>query len=416
MKVAYYIAKRLRLSSEGHYSTSVVIAIGGVALAVAVMMLSIAVVAGFKSQIRGKVAGFESQVNITAAHVESGADDAGDFDYMTFGPELKRIIDGSGLFKAYDLSIRQPAILKTDDEFEGIVLYGIAEDSRRAAFLRQNVESGSELKTLGDNEIVLSRHTADALGLNKGDKVFAYFFVDGSVKARRLAVGAVYDTNFSDYDKLYAFVPLGTLQKLNGLEANQCTQVDLVCEDGEAIDDSALELQRQMVMASYAGELPGVYQLSTMSQNAMLYLNWLELLDTNVVVILILMALVSGFTLISSLFIIILERVSTIGLLKAMGATDRQIREVFTAIGWRLVLWGMVAGNLIALVLIGAQYAWHIIPLDPEAYYLSFVPVQIGLVDILLLNAGVFAVSWAMLLIPARSVARISPVKALRYE
>lgn len=415
MKVTYYIARRLRLGEEGRNSTSVVIAICGVALSVAVMMLSIAVVSGFKSQIRGKVAGFESQVTINATHIDSDTTASGDFDYLTFGPELKTLIDGSGLFSTYDLTIRQPSIIKTDNDFEGIVLYGIANNSKRAQFLKDNI-ADEELDGLKDNEIALSSHTARALSLNKGDKVFAYFFVDGTVKARRFVVAAIYNTNFSDYDKLYAFVPLQTLQKLNGLAENQGTQVDLTCVDGEQIDDSALELQRIMMTASYSGELAGIYQLSTVTQNAMLYLNWLDLLDTNVLVILILMALVSGFTLISSLFIIILERVQTIGLLKAMGASDRQIREVFTAIGWRLVLWGMLVGNVVSLVLIGIQALFHVVPLDPESYYLSFVPVRIDVVDILLLNAAVFVVSWAMLLVPARSVAKVSPARALRYE
>lgn len=415
MKETYYIARRLRLGEEGRNSTSVVIAICGVALSVAVMMLSIAVVSGFKSQIRGKVAGFESQVTINATHIDSDTTASGDFDYLTFGPELKTLIDGSGLFSTYDLTIRQPSIIKTDNDFEGIVLYGIANNSKRAQFLKDNI-ADEELDGLKDNEIALSSHTARALSLNKGDKVFAYFFVDGTVKARRFVVAAIYNTNFSDYDKLYAFVPLQTLQKLNGLAENQGTQVDLTCVDGEQIDDSALELQRIMMTASYSGELAGIYQLSTVTQNAMLYLNWLDLLDTNVLVILILMALVSGFTLISSLFIIILERVQTIGLLKAMGASDRQIREVFTAIGWRLVLWGMLVGNVVSLVLIGIQALFHVVPLDPESYYLSFVPVRIDVVDILLLNAAVFVVSWAMLLVPARSVAKVSPARALRYE
>lgn len=415
MKVTYYIARRLRLGEEGRNSTSVVIAICGVALSVAVMMLSIAVVSGFKSQIRGKVAGFESQVTINATHIDSDTTASGDFDYLTFGPELKTLIDGSGLFSTYDLTIRQPSIIKTDNDFEGIVLYGIANNSKRAQFLKDNI-ADEELDGLKDNEIALSSHTARALSLNKGDKVFAYFFVDGTVKARRFVVAAIYNTNFSDYDKLYAFVPLQTLQKLNGLAENQGTQVDLTCVDGEQIDDSALELQRIMMTASYSGELAGIYQLSTVTQNAMLYLNWLDLLDTNVLVILILMALVSGFTLISSLFIIILERVQTIGLLKAMGASDRQIREVFTAIGWRLVLWGMLVGNVVSLVLIGIQALFLVVPLDPESYYLSFVPVRIDVVDILLLNAAVFVVSWAMLLVPARSVAKVSPARALRYE
>ncbi len=418
MRAAHFIARRLRLGSgrKNRPSTSVCMAVCGVALSVVVMMLSIAVVSGFKQQIRGKVSGFESQVNILATHIDDDTTSVTGIDYLTLGNELKSIIDDTEMFAGYDLTVRQPAILKTHDDFEGIVLYGVSDESAGREFVTQNLEIAADGNWLDESKIAVSRHTADALGLDLGSKVYAYFFIDGTVRARRLEVGAIYNTNFGDYDKMFAFVPIKFLQDLNGLDAQQGTQIDLTCDNGIDVDAAAYELQRRMMMSSYSGELPGVYRITDINQTATLYLNWLELLDMNVVVILVLMILVSGFTLISSLFIIILERVSTIGLLKALGASNRQIREVFIAIGWRLVAYGMIIGNVVSLGLIAIQFFWHVLPLDPDAYYLSFVPVRIGWGDVILLNAGVFIISWTMLLIPVRMISRISPAQSLRYE
>ena len=419
MKAAYYIARRLRLSTDNscRLSTSVIIAISGIALSVVVMLLSIAIVSGFKQQIRDKVIGFESQVSILASHADTDSIFQYDSDFLTLDQELKDIIDGSELFDSYSLSIKQPAILKTDNDFEGIVLYGIENDSPTAGFVNSNLIEDTDLTDLFEGDrIVISSYTANALKLSRGDRIYAYFFIGGTVRTRRFEVAAIYNTNFSDYDKVYAFVPIGILQKLYSLDGSQASQIDLECVYPEKIDDSALELQQRMMLSAYAGRLNGTYRLTTVNDNAMLYLNWLDLLVTNVIVILILMSLVAGFTLISSLFIIILERVSTIGLLKSLGATNGQIRQIFIAIGWRLVLRGMLAGNVAGLLILVVQYIWHVVPLDPSAYYLSYVPVRLDLLAFVLLNVGVFVVSWAMLLIPVRAVSKISPAKSLRYE
>ncbi|WP_290448256.1 FtsX-like permease family protein [uncultured Muribaculum sp.] len=419
MKATYFIARRLRLNSDNtqRLSTSVIIAISGIALSVMVMLLSIAIVSGFKKQIKDKVAGFESQVSILASHAYSDSVSEPATDFLTLDAELKSIIDDSELFKSYSLSIKQPAILKTENDFEGIVLYGIESDSPTAKFVRANLTGNNGIEYLFDgNKIVISSQMANSLKLNCRDKVYAYFFIDGTVRARRFEVSDIYNTNFSDYDKVYAFVPLHVLQRLHSISAGQASQIDLECFNADKIDDSALNLQQRMMLSAYTGKLSGTYRITTVNDNAMMYLNWLELLDTNVVVILILMSLVAGFTLISSLFIIILERVSTIGLLKAMGASDKQVRHIFTAIGWRLVLRGMIIGNAVALLIVMVQYVWHIIPLDPSAYYLSYVPVRLNLFAAIILNVGVFVVSWSMLLIPVRIISKISPAKSLRYE
>ena len=171
-----------------------------------------------------------------------------------------------------------------------------------------------------------------------------------------------------------------------------------------------------MFKACATGELTGLYRLSNVNSTAMMYFNWLELLDTNVVVILILMSLVSGFTLISSLFIIILERINMIGIMKALGATNNEIRRIFIYIAQRLIVYGLLAGNIIGLTIMLLQKHFHIFPLDPDAYYLNYVPVEIDWLYIALLNIGVFIIAWLMILLPSHLVSTISPSRSIRYE
>lgn len=316
------------------------------------------------------------------------------------------------------LVIQQPAIIKTDSAFQAIVMKGISSGAGWN-FVKENIVEGSLPAYETDdekNKVVISRIIADKLGLSVDDKVNAYFFTNNLLKARRIEVSAIYDTNFGDYDKMFIFCPLALAQGIAGIDGSEGTQIELMTNGLMPVDDSAMRLQDAMMQACYTGELKGTYQLATVTDNGMMYFNWLELLDTNVVVILVLMALVSGFTLISSLFIIILERVNMIGILKALGATDAEIRRIFGYVAQRLVLAGMLIGNIVGIAFLLIQKRTHILPLDPDSYYLSFVPVEIDWLQILLLNVGVFVFCWLMILIPGQIVAKINPAKSIRYE
>ena len=205
-------------------------------------------------------------------------------------------------------------------------------------------------------------------------------------------------------------------QGLNSADVSAGSRIELRVNDENKIDDDALLLQDAMMRASYNGLLDGMYRINSVHNTGMMYFNWLELLDTNVVVILVLMTLVSGFTLISSLFIIILERVNMIGILKALGATNGEVRRIFIYLVQRLVLWGMLAGNAVGITFLVLQRHYHLLPLDPDAYYLNYVPVEINWWYILALNVGVFVVSWLMVLAPSHMVSTISPSQSIRYE
>ena len=417
MNYELMVARRLRLRGDKRgLSPSIIIAVIGIALSLIVMMASLCIVLGFKREIRNKVMGFDSHVSILSGHLANGEDGDGNFIELT--PSLRGLIDSTGMFEEPSLTLDQPGILKTDNDFEGVVIKGVRSGGS-IDFIRDNIESGEVpdfTEEASKNKIVVSRTTADALGLEAGERIFAYFFTGSSVRVRRLDIAGIYNTHFGDYDRIYAFGSLALTQGLNGLDSLSGNKVELYLHDVSDIDGSAMRLQNDMMKGVYTGALDGVYRLSTVNSSGMMYFNWLELLDSNVVVILILMGLVSGFSLISSLFIIILERVNMIGILKALGASNGSIRRIFIYLAQKIVLLGMAIGNVAGLGLMLAQKHFHFIPLSPEAYYLSYVPVYIDWWYLLALNAGVFILSFAMLLIPGQMVSSISPAQSIRYE
>ena len=262
----------------------------------------------------------------------------------------------------------------------------------------------------------MSSTTASALNLSLGERVNTYFFSNGNIRARKFKIAGIYNSNFGEYDKLIAYAPLNTLQRIANLDSLSGTSIEINGIDNESIYNKSYELQSAINQAVYSQQLKKIYSVSNVYNSGAMYFNWLDLLDMNVVVILILMSCVSAITLISCLFIIILERVRTIGLLKSLGATNAQIKRVFIYMTQRLVLRGMLLGNIISLAFIYLQYYFHIIPLDPEAYYLNFVPVEINWLHIILLNIGVITISSLILILPSHIVSKISPAQTMKYE
>lgn len=415
MSYELFIARRLRLNSDNSRrpSASIIIAITGIALSLVIMMSAMCIVLGFKEEIRNKVYGFDSHVTIHPANA-----DGSPAETLEYTPVLDSIISSTGYFAKPELVVRQSGILKTDNDFQAIVLKGMSR-GRGMEFIAENIVAGKMPDYSSDdsrNCIIISKSTAKSLNLKPGDKPFAYFFTNGSVKTRRLEIAAVYDTHFSDYDKIYAYGSLELAQGIGGMDSTYATTVELTAHDTDDIMESGIMLQDAMMTAAYMGKLTGAYTLTSVLDTAMMYFNWLELLDTNVIVIIVLMIAVSGFTLVSSLFILILERVRMIGILKALGSSNTEIRHIFIYMAQRIVLWGMLAGNIIGLTFLLAQYNWHFLPLDADAYYLTFVPVKISWLYIISLNAGIFILSWLIILLPSHIIAKINPCKSIRYE
>ncbi len=419
MLLAGFIARRLNLrpGNGKRSSAGAIIAVAGISLSLAIMLFAIAIVTGFKNEIRDKVTGFNAQITIYPA-------DAFEDKYMSEGiiltDSLSSVIATTLPGCRTSLMLRQPAIFKTDDNFQGLILKGATgNDSRQ--FIENHLSEGVIAPADTDvdsllNSVVISSTTANALNLKCGEKVNVHFMRDNSVATRRLKITGIYDTHFSEFDDTYAFVPIGFLQRLSKVESNVGSAIEIRGVGREDIATSAERLQTHLLMERNMNPQFPFYQVESVVQSCSVYFNWLDLLDTNVVVIIVLMTLVASFTLISSLFIIILERVKLIGLLKALGAANTQVRKIFIYLAERLVIRGLIIGNAIALGALLIQSHWHAIPLDAEAYYLNYVPVEIDWWQVVAVNLCAVIISLIVLILPSSMISRMSPANTLRFE
>lgn len=415
---AWYLCRKLSMRpADGRgLPPGVVTAITGVALSVAIMIISMAVVYGFKYNIVKQLTGFHAQITLSAPDTQG----VGLTDGLLLTDSLKQVLAPfCDPERDLNLIVTQPTVLKTDSAFQGLMLKGMSTEPQSWDFIAQNLVSGrvpSEADTT-DNQIVISSVTADALGLAAGDRIMAHFIDGESLRSRRLDITGIYDSHFHDYDATVAFTPITMLQRLNHVDSVTGTMIEIRGIDPAAVQDKARGLTAALFDVSVNNpDNPMYYQVSTLSEKCAVYINWLDLLDTNVVVIIILMACVAGFTLISSLFIIILQRVPTIGLLKAFGASDGLIRRTFILMAQRLVVTGLLIGNALALTFVFVQEHFHILPLDPDAYYLNFVPVRLSVTAWLTVNVSAVVIAALILILPSHIIAKINPAKSIRYE
>lgn len=414
MGVTAFIAGRLRRGGKdsGQSSANGYIAVAGISLSMAVMLLSVSIVLGFKNQIREKVFGLEAAV--TVSHQET-YDEFG--RYATPNITIEDLERVKALMPSVGATITMSVsgVLKTADDFVGLEFKGI-DKGRNLDFVNDAVVSGcTDSLSLNTKSLVISAATAKSLKLTVGDKVDAYFFTGETLKARRFTVVAIYDTNFAEHDATECYAALAAVQSICDVDENVGDAIEITPIAPDSIATVTEYLNNRFYDDYFANPGSRLVADNVLHKGAA-YLNWLDLLDMNVVVILCLMAIVSGFTLVSCLFILILERVNFIGMVKSMGATNSQIVKIFVWLAERIVLRGVLIGNVIGLGLAFLQWKYHFIPLNPEAYYLSSVPIEFNLWAILGLNAAVIALSTAIMLIPARLISNISPSETMRYE
>lgn len=414
MNINVWISQRLRARRGAPASTrtGVVIAVAGVALAVAIMELCVAIATGFKGEIRHKIMGFDAPVAVMPPYDTQTQATAAEFSPDPLLWDLIRLSVPQA--QAVPVQNRQ-AILKTDSNFIAVqcVGYGPGHDW---TFVREHLADGSlPAFPAADDSVVISTAMGRKLGLSTGDRVLLYFFDNGSIKARRRTVAGMYETNFGEYDDAMVYASFSALSHL-GPDSTIISAINLEGLPEDAIMPMADTLQMLLVDQYQRGVIATVHPVTTVYQTGAIFFNWLDLLDTNVVVVFVLMLCVAALTLISSLFIIILDRVPTIGILRAIGATRSQVSGVFVAVAMRLVLRGMLIGNAVGLSLILLQSATHWLPLDPQMYYISFVPMHFNLWHILAINAGFALASWLIVLLPSRLAARIDPAQTVRYE
>lgn len=415
MNAELFIAKRIyrgdKKNDKRVSSPAIRIAIAGIALGLAVMIVAVCIIVGFKKEVRAKVIGFGSHIQVSA--FESNA--SYEHTPIAISDTLLAQLNANPAISHVQEFITKPGIIKTDDDFMGVVLKGVSE-GYDWQFFRKNLLEGSVIEsgdTTSDNRAIISRVIADKLLLKTGDN-FTCYFVQEPVRARRFRITGIYETNFEDYDKLYIITEKEVLARLNDWDDDMASGIELLVKDYDKLDATAQEIF--FAMADHKDRLGNAFYTRSIKDINPMIFNWLDLLDMNVWVIVILMLVVSGFTMISGLLIIILERTNMIGILKSMGARDFSIRRVFLYLSAFLIGQGMLWGNLIALLFCFIQDRWLLLKLDPSTYYLSAVPVDINPLYIILLNVGTLIVSLLMMIGPSYLVAKIRPAKSIQFE
>ena len=404
MNFSLYIAKKLYSSGNGKKRASlpaIRIAIFGVAVGLAVMILSVAVVFGFKDEISSKVIGFGSHLTI----YNTAPAEIGESSPIIVDDELVKGIENIPDVEYVQYYSMKSGILKTTDQFVGITLKGI-NSTYSTDFVSSHIIEGQlpdYSKKGTENEIVISKSIANDLKLKVGDKLFAYFFENG-LRARRFKVAAIYRTDLSQFDKVLVFANDKTVRNLCKWDDKHAYGVEITVKDFSKLNEKYnIEHNTSYVSFTVKELFPQIF-------------DWLNLLNINIWVILILMLAVAGVTIVSGLLILILERTSTIALLKTLGATNTLVRKVFINLAVIILLKGMVAGNVLGLLLAFLQKEFNIVHLNPESYYIDSVPVEFDLTAIILINIVTFIVSTLALVLPSYLVARIHPSKVLRFE
>lgn len=414
MNLELFIARKIHFSKQGERQATppaIRIAMIGIALGLAVMILSVAIVIGFKKEVRNKVIGFGSHIQIT------NFDNNSSYQTMPIAVSdsfLVALKERSGI-RHVETFATKPGILKTETDFQGIVLKGV-DRQYDWSFFQKNLKEGEVFQldsAKRSSDVIMSRYLSDLVGLKVGDSFLTYF-VEEDVRARKFHITGIYETGFADYDKLFVIADIRQVKRLNGWSDDQVSGVELLVDDYGQVDSLAENLYFEL-MDKQDREGNTYYVRSIKELNPMIF-SWLEVLDINVVVILVLMLAVAGFTMISGLLIIILERTNMIGILKALGENNRSIRKIFLYVSFFLIGKGMLWGNVIGISLCLLQSYTHLIKLDSSIYYLDAVPVDLNVVSLALLNIGTLLVSMLMMLGPSYLITRISPAKSIRFE
>ena len=410
-----FVARRIYPSKEGGKEISrpaVRIATAGIAVGLAVMIVSVAVVIGFKHQVRDKVVGLGSDIVITNFDQQKSYETvpivAGDSLLQSL-----HALEGVSHVQRYST---KPGMIMTDDDFMGMVLKGVSSEYNFDFLQRHMVEGEIPAfsDTVASNLVLVSKAIADKLQVKLGDRLYTYYIEGKNVRARRLEISGIYQTNFSQYDDLFLMTDLYTVNRLNAWETGQVSGIEVEVDDYARLDETCERVCGQVDMKADA--YGNTYYVQTVEDANIQIFAWLDLLDMNVWVILILMTGVAGFTMISGLLIIILERTNMIGVFKALGADNLAIREIFLSFSVFLIGRGMLWGNAIGLLFIFIQSQFRIFKLNPATYYIDSVPVEFNFWLWALLNVCTLLVSVLMLVGPSYLIAHIHPAKSIRFE
>lgn len=393
--------------SSGRSGLIVNIAIAAVAISVAVMLISIAVVQGYKLQITNKITGFSNHIQISRLDFNNSFET----NPIYRDAKIEQTLHSDNRIKFIQPYATKAGIIKTSTEFEGIVLKGI-DQSFNWGFIQSCLSDGEVFvpnDSSASNKIVISMSTAQKLQLKLGQGLVIYFVQeDGSMpRARKFTISGIYSTGFSDLDALYGIIDIRHIQRLNKWDENQITGYEVKLNKYDDLIFTTSELLPLMPMHLQVKTIVDVYpQL----------FDWLGLLDLNVLVIIVLMVVVASINMSTAILILIVERSNMIGMLKAMGTNNKQVQHIFVFMAARLIGKGLLIGNILGLLICVTQYYLGWIKLDEEAYFLNQVPIFLNALDVLWINFGAFVLCLLIMLLPAQFVSKITPVKAIKFQ
>lgn len=406
MNLPFFIAKRITFNSKRTFSKLIVrIAILGIMLGLAVMILAVAIVKGFKTEIREKVRGFSGDIQISKLNLNSSYENT---PFSMSDAEYSKISKSKGVSFIQPFATK-PGIINAGDEAEGVVLKGV-DKSYNSQYFENILIDGKFIdfsdSTKSKSQILISKFTADRLNLKVGDD-FLMYFIENSLRKRKFEIVGIYNLGVEEVDKVFVIGDLNLIRSLNNWENDQVGGYELRVDnfdnleqiEAQVYDELSVELKSYSIKQYY----PAIFE-------------WLSLLDVNTEVILFLMIVVAVINMISALLIMILERTNMIGILKALGSSNWNIRKIFLYNASYLIGIGLLSGNILGIGLGLFQQKTHFFTLDQASYYMSFVPVELNIQDIMLLNAGTLVISLLVLLIPSLLVSRISPLKAIRFK
>jgi len=414
MNLPYFIAQRLIKGrrEETSFSRPInVIAIIGIAMGLAVMILAVAILTGFKQQIREKVVGFGSNIQVTNFDSNISFETTPISDTQIFVPKLKHI---PGI-QHVQVFATKAGIIKTDQDIQGVRLKGIGSDFDWSYFSSNMVDG--KVFTVTDtgrtDKVIISKKISDMLRLRTGDS-FIMHFIQDPPRYRKFTISGIYETSLEEFDKIFVFCDIAHIKKLNGWSNDQVSGFEIFIDDFDKLDEMTMVVRD--TIGYKITEKEAKFKVTNIRTMYPQIFDWLNFQDVNVIIIIFLMLIVAGFNMISGLLILILEKTNMIGVLKALGSEDSIIRKIFLYQAAYLIGKGLLWGNLIGIGLAYIQLKTGILTLDASSYYIKTVPVNLQLSHILLLNAGTMAAIIIMLLVPSNLISRITPVKAIKYD
>lgn len=417
MNFPLFIARRIYSDHIGDQQKvskpAIRIAVAGVAIGLAVMIISVCVVLGFKHTIRDKVVGFGSHIQVANFYtLQSSAID----QPVAIGDSMMNVLKRTDGVKHVQRFAMKQGILKTDNDFLGVLFKGVGPEFD-STFIHKSMVEGS-IPHFSDqqstNRILISKDMASKLRVKAGDRIFAYFIGEGGVRTRRFTISGVYQTNLAQYDKTTCFCDLYTARKLNAWTDDMVTGAELTVNDFKQLSTTANDIINRVNRTQ--DQYGNTFSSKTIRELSPQIFSWLDLLDLNVWIILAIMTAVAVVTMISGLLIIILERTTMIGVLKALGARNSTVRHTFLWFAAFIIGKGLLIGDALALALILLQKLTGFAKLDPQTYYVDVVPVELDWILIVALNIATMLIALFVLIAPSYLVSHIHPAKSMRYE